>query len=418
MASLMDRLSHAWNAFTNPEQSRPSSFYETSSSYRPDRVRLTRGNERSIINAIYNRLALDCSSISIQHAKVDDNNHYLEILADSKLNNCLTLSANVDQTGRAFLQDVVMSLLDEGCVAIVPTKTSIDPKSGSYDILELRVGEIIEWMPKHVKVRLYNEDTGNKQEIIIPKSLAAIVENPFYSVMNEKNSVLQRLLRKLNLLDVVDEQSGSGKLDMIIQLPYALRGEAKKAQAEERRKEVEMQLANSKYGIAYIDSTEHITQLNRSLENNLMTQIEYLTRMLYSQLGITEEILNGTASEEVMKNYYARTIEPIISAIIDEMKRKFLTKTARSQKQSIVFFRDPFKLVPASTLADIADKFTRNEIMSSNEIRQIVGMKPVDDPKANELRNSNINAGNEQKFASTTQTDGSESTEEAKIQNG
>lgn len=417
MASLMDRLSHAWNAFTNPEQTRylPT---EVTSSFRPDRVRLSGGNERSIITAIYNRLALDCSAISILHCKVDDNGHYTAPVDNSKLNERLTTSANLDQTGRAFIHDVVISLLDEGCVAIVPTDTNIDPRTGSFSIDELRVGKITEWMPKYVRVRVYNEKTGSKQEITLPKSTVAIVENPFYSVMNEKNSVLQRLIRKLNLLDVIDEQSGQSKLDLLIQLPYSIRGESRIEQAEERKKTIEMQLANSQYGIAYIDSTEHVTQLNRSLENNLMTSIEYLTRMLYGQLGITEEILNGSAEEAVMANYYTRTIEPIVSAIVDEMKRKFLTQTARTQKQSIVYFRDPFKLVPVSSLADIADKFTRNEIMSSNEIRQIVGMKPVDDPKANELRNSNINAGNEQKFPSTNETDSSESTKEAEIQNG
>lgn len=416
MASFMDRLQHAWNAFTNPTDVLKSSYNVYSSSYRPDRVRLTRGNERSIITAIYNRLSLDVASISIQHAKVDDNGHYVESI-DSSLNQCLTVSANLDQTGKGFIQDVVLSLLDEGCVAIIPVDTDIDPLySGSFKIGSLRTGKILEWMPKHVKVRVYNERTGQKQDIVVPKLTTAIIENPFYSVMNEKNSILQRLLRKMVLLDVIDEQSGAGKLDMIIQLPYIIKTEARRQQAEQRRKDIEMQLANSKYGIAYTDGTEHITQLNRSLDNNLLKQIEYLTSMLYSQLGITTEVLNGTADEKTMSNYYSRTIEPIASAITDEMRRKFLTKTARSQKQSIVFFRDPFKLVPVSSIAEIADKFTRNEIMSSNEIRQIIGMKPVDDQRANELRNKNLNAGKNDQFA--TAADNQMLTQEGKIQNG
>lgn len=416
MASFMDRLQHAWNAFTNPTDILKSSYNVYSSSYRPDRVRLTRGNERSIITAIYNRLSLDVASISIQHAKVDDNGHYVESI-DSSLNQCLTVSANLDQTGKGFIQDVVLSLLDEGCVAIIPVDTNIDPiDSGSFKIESLRTGKILEWMPEHVKVRVYNERTGQKQDIVVPKSTTAIIENPFYSVMNEKNSILQRLLRKMVLLDVIDEQSGAGKLDMIIQLPYIIKTEARRQQAEQRRKDIEMQLANSKYGIAYTDGTEHITQLNRSLDNNLLKQIEYLTSMLYSQLGITTEVLNGTADEKTMSNYYSRTIEPIASAITDEMRRKFLTKTARSQKQSIIFFRDPFKLVPVSSIAEIADKFTRNEIMSSNEIRQIIGMKPVDDQRANELRNKNLNAGENDRFA--TAADNQMLTQEGKIQNG
>lgn len=416
MASFMDRLQHAWNAFTNPTDVLKSSYNVYSSSYRPDRVRLTRGNERSIITAIYNRLSLDVASISIQHAKVDDNGHYVESI-DSSLNQCLTVSANLDQTGKGFIQDVVLSLLDEGCVAIIPVDTDIDPLySGSFKIGSLRTGKILEWMPKHVKVRVYNERTGQKQDIVVPKLTTAIIENPFYSVMNEQNSILQRLLRKMVILDVIDEQSGAGKLDMIIQLPYIIKTEARRQQAEQRRKDIEMQLANSKYGIAYTDGTEHITQLNRSLDNNLLKQIEYLTSMLYSQLGITTEVLNGTADEKTMSNYYSRTIEPIASAITDEMRRKFLTKTARSQKQSIIFFRDPFKLVPVSSIAEIADKFTRNEIMSSNEIRQIIGMKPVDDQRANELRNKNLNAGKNDQFA--TAADNQMLTQEGKIQNG
>ena len=416
MASFMDRLQHAWNAFTNPDDIYRPSYNTYTSSYRPDRVRMTKGNERSIITAIYNRLSLDVASISIQHAKVDDNGHYVESI-DSSLNQCLNVSANLDQTGKGFIQDIVLSLLDEGCVAVVPVDTDIDPRdSGSFKIGSLRTGKILEWMPKHVRVRVYNERTGQKEEIIVPKATTAIIENPFYSVMNEQNSILQRLLRKMVLLDVIDEQSGAGKLDMIIQLPYIIKTDARRQQAEQRRKDIEMQLANSKYGIAYTDGTEHITQLNRSLDNNLLKQIEYLTSMLYSQLGITTEVLNGTADEKTMSNYYSRTIEPIASAITDEMKRKFLTKTARSQKQSIVFYRDPFKLVPVSSIAEIADKFTRNEIMSSNEIRQIIGMKPVDDERANELRNKNLNASETDQFASTD--DQQKLTQEGKNQNG
>ena len=416
MASFMDRLQHAWNAFTNPNDIYRQSYNTYTSSYRPDRVRMTKGNERSIITAIYNRLSLDVASISIQHAKVDDNGHYVESI-DSSLNQCLNVSANLDQTGKGFIQDIVLSLLDEGCIAVVPVDTDIDPRdSGSFKIGSLRTGKILEWMPKHVRVRVYNERTGQKEEIIVPKATTAIIENPFYSVMNEQNSILQRLLRKMVLLDVIDEQSGAGKLDMIIQLPYIIKTDARRQQAEQRRKDIEMQLANSKYGIAYTDGTEHITQLNRSLDNNLLKQIEYLTSMLYSQLGITTEVLNGTADEKTMSNYYSRTIEPIASAITDEMKRKFLTKTARSQKQSIVFYRDPFKLVPVSSIAEIADKFTRNEIMSSNEIRQIIGMKPVDDERANELRNKNLNAGDADQFASTN--DLQKLTQEGKNQNG
>jgi hypothetical protein len=330
------------------------------------------------------------SAIDIRHVRLDKNGRFLEEI-NSGLNNCLTLSANMDQTGRAFKQDIVMSMLDEGCVAIVPTDTTTDPKvTDSYDVETMRVGKIIQWRPRHVQVRLYNEQTGNKEEIWLPKKMVAIVENPLYAVMNEPNSTMQRLVHKLGLLDITDEQTASGKLDLIIQLPYVIKTDARRQQAENRRKDIEMQLAGSKYGIAYTDGTEKITQLNRSLDNNLMKQVEYLTNQLYSQLGITQTILDGTADEKTMLNYYSRTIEPIVSAIADEMKRKFLTKTARTQNQSIEFFRDPFKLVPVNDIAEIADKFTRNEIMTSNEIRQIVGMKPSDDPKADELRNSNI----------------------------
>lgn len=388
--TLGTRLKHAWNAFFNKD---PTDYFKNVGigyTYRPDRPRLTRGNERSIVTSVYNRLALDASSVSIQHVRLDENNRFLSVI-DSGLNGCLTVEANLDQTGRAFIQDIVMSMLDEGSVAIVPVDTTFNPEiTGSYDILSMRTGKILEWYPSHVKVRVYNEKTGRKEDIVVPKSTIGIVENPLYAVINEPNSTMQRLIRKLNLLDVVDEQSSSGKLDLIIQLPYVIKTEARRQQAEKRRKDIEDQLAGSKYGIAYTDGTEHITQLNRSVENNLMKQIEYLTSMLYSQLGITQSILDGTADDKTMLNYYNRTIEPILSAIVDEMKRKFLTKTARSQLQSILFFRDPFKLVPVNEISEIADKFTRNEIMTSNEIRQIIGMKPSDDPKADELRNKNL----------------------------
>ena len=388
---ISDRLQHAWNAFMNRDPTYNYQDLGNSYSIRPDRPRFTRGNERSIVTSVYNRIALDVSAISIQHVRLDDNGRFKEQM-NTSLNSCLTLSANTDQTGRAFIQDAVMSMLDEGCVAIVPIDTTTDPNiSDSYDILTMRTAKILDWYPHHVRIRVYNEKIGRQEETIVPKKMVAIVENPLYAVINEPNSTMQRLVRKLGLLDVTDEQTASGKLDLIIQLPYVIKTEARRQQAEERRKSIEMQLAGSKYGIAYTDGTERITQLNRSLENNLMKQIEYLTSMLYSQLGITQSILDGTADEKTMLNYYSRTIEPIISAIVDEMKRKFLTKTARSQHQSIVFFRDPFKLVPVNDIAEIADKFTRNEIMTSNEIRQIVGMKPSNDPKADKLINSNLN---------------------------
>ncbi len=386
------RLKHAWNAFMNRDPTRYYRDMGMGYSYRPDRIRMTRGNERSIVTSVYNRIALDASAVDIIHSRLDENDRFVGIIP-SGLNECLTVGANIDQTGRAFIQDVVMSMLDEGCVAIVPVDTTIDPIStGSYDIDTMRTAKILEWYPKDIKVRIYNDRSGQKEDIIVPKGMSAIVENPLYAVINEPNSTMQRLIRKLNLLDVIDEQSGSGKLDLIIQLPYVIKTEARRKQAENRRKDIEMQLAGSKYGIAYTDGTERITQLNRAVDNNLMAQIEYLTSMLYSQLGITQGILDGTADEKTMLNYYNRTIEPILSAIVDEMKRKFLTKTARTQKQSILFFRDPFKLVPVSEISEIADKFTRNEIMTSNEIRQVVGMKPSDDPKADELRNSNLSA--------------------------
>ena len=385
------RLMHAWNAFTGRNTMIGYNSMGGGYSYRPDRPRLTRGNERSIVTSVYNRIALDVAAINIQHCKLDENGRFISAM-DSKLNECLTLEANIDQTARAFIQDVVMSMLDEGSVAIIPTDTTLDPKiTSSYDILSMRTGKILEWYPKHVKVRLYNERTGKKEELILPKNTIGIIENPLFAVMNEPNSTMQRLIRKLNILDAIDEQSGSGKLDLIIQLPYVIKTEARRQQAENRRKDIEMQLAGSKYGIAYTDGTERITQLNRSVDNQLMKQIEYLTSMLYSQLGITQAILEGTADEQAMLNYNSRTVEPIVSAIVDEMKRKFLSKTARTQNQSIAFFRDPFKLVPINNIADIADKFTRNEILTSNEIRQIIAMKPSDDPKADQLRNSNLN---------------------------
>lgn len=388
--SFGSRLKHAWNVFRSRDPTVELGDIGASYYNRPDRPRFTRGNERSITTSVLNRIALDASAIDILHVRLDKNGRFLEEI-NSGLNNCLRLSANTDQTGRAFKQDVVMSLLDEGCVAIVPTDTTMNPKAtDSYDIETMRVGKIIQWRPQRVQVRLYNEQTGKKEEIWLPKKMVAIVENPLYAVMNEPNSTMQRLIHKLGLLDITDEQTASGKLDLIIQLPYVIKTDARRQQAENRRKDIEMQLAGSKYGIAYTDGTEKITQLNRSLENNLMKQVEYLTNQLYSQLGITQTILDGTADEKTMLNYYNRTIEPIVSAIADEMKRKFLTKTARTQNQSIEFFRNPFKLVPVNDIAEIADKFTRNEIMTSNEIRQIVGMKPSDDPKADELRNSNI----------------------------
>lgn len=391
------RLKHAWNAFLNRDP--PSVQYRDRGmaySYRPDRMRFSRGNERTIVTSVYNRIGIDCAAIHILHARLDENGRYTEDIP-SGLNNCLTLEANADQTGRAFIQDVVMSMMDEGCVAIVPVETTLNPfVTGSYDINSMRVGKILEWYPKEVKVRVYNENTGRQEDLILPKKTVGIVENPLFAVMNEPNSTLQRLIRKLAILDVVDEETSTGKLDIIIQLPYAIKTEARLQQAERRRKAIEEQLEGSRLGIAYADSTEKITQLNRSLDNNLLKQIEYLQNLLWGQLGITQNVMDGTADDKTMLNYYNRTIEPIISAVTDEMKRKFLTKTARSQGQSIVFFRDPFKLVPVADIAEIADKFTRNEIMSSNEIRQVVGLKPSGDPKADELRNSNISESKEE----------------------
>lgn len=396
------RLMHAWNAFTNRDPTYPRTLGE-SYYHRPDRIQFTRGNERSIATAVYNRIAMDVAAVGIRHVKLDENMRYSSDI-DSGLNKCLNLEANIDQTGRAFIQDVVMSMLDEGCVAIVPVDTSMDPTvSGSYSIDSMRTGKIVQWYPQHVKVRLYNDRTGKKQEVTLPKSTVAIIENPLYAVINEPNSTMQRLIRKLSLLDVTDEQTASGKLDLIIQLPYVIKTQSKRDEAERRRKEIERQLAGSKYGIAYADGTERITQLNRSVENNLMKQIEYLTEMLYSQLGITQTVMDGTADEKTMLNYNNRSIEPIMSAIVDELKRKFLTKTARSQGQSIMMFRDPFKLVPVDNIAEIADKFTRNEIMTSNEFRQVIGMKPSNDPKADQLVNANISQPKEEYEEQETQ---------------
>lgn len=407
----MDTLQHAWNSFTNRD---PTDYYKNvgnSYSYRPDRVKFTRGNERSIVTSVYNRISLDVAAINILHARLDDNDRYSSTI-NSNLNRCLTKSANIDQTGRAFIQDIVMSMLDEGCVAIVPVDTTINPEeSGSYDILSMRTGRIVQWYPKHVKVNVYNDRTGYREDITLSKDKVCVIENPLYAVINEPNSTMQRLIRKLNLLDVVDEQSSSGKLDLIIQLPYVIKSQARKEQAEERRKTIESQLAGSKYGIAYADGTERITQLNRPVENNLMKQIEYLTSLLYAQLGITQSILDGTADDKTMLNYYNRTIEPIVSVIVDEIDRKFLTKTARSQKQAIRYFRDPFKLVPINDIAEIADKFTRNEIVSSNEIRTLIGFKPSDDPSADELRNKNLN---QSKVSKQNQND---TTDEESIEN-
>lgn len=389
--SIGSRLKHAWNAFiTNRDPTRYIQSLGPGFSSRPDRPRLSRGNERTIVTSIYNRIALDVAGISIKHCRLDDNGRYVSEV-NSGLNNCLNLEANIDQTGRAFIQDIVLSMFDEGCVAIVPVDTTLNPKdTNSYDIQTMRTGKIVEWYKHDIKVQIYNDQIGEKQEIILPKNQVAIVENPLYAVINEPNATMQRLIKKLRLLDVSDERTLSGKLDLIIQLPYSTRTDVKKEQAERRREALESQLVDSKYGIAYADATEKIIQLNRSVENNLMSQIEYLTNQLYSQLGLTQSVMDGTADEKTMLNYNNRTIEPIIAAIVDEMKRKFLTKTARTKGQSIMYFKDPFKLVPVNDIAEIADKFTRNEIMTSNEIRQIVGMKPSSDPKADELVNSNI----------------------------
>ena len=419
---ILDRLSHAWNAFIgiDPVDNRAPRIDYTmlgpSSSYRADRVYFKRTTEKSMVSAYLNRIANDCAAIDIRHVKLDEGKRYKEDIK-SGLNECLSVEANIDQTARMLIRDAVMSMFDEGVVAICPIDTTLDPsKSNSYDINSLRVGKIIQWYPRHIKVEVYNDRTGNKSELIFPKSQVAIIENPLYAIMNESNSTLQRLIRKLAILDVVDEQSGSGKLDLIIQLPYIIKTEARRQQAESRRKDIEQQLNNSKYGIAYTDGTEHVTQLNRPIENNLLKQVEYLTSMLQGQLGMDQTIMNGTADEKTMLNYYNVTVKPVMDAIVDEMKRKFLTKTARSQGQSIMYFRDPFKLVPISNIADIADKFTRNEILSSNEVRQIVGFKPVQDAKADELRNKNLNVQEGQTFAVTNE-DGKVSVEEGNPSN-
>ena len=392
--SIGSRLKHAWNAFLNRDPP-GKSYYGGGYSYRPDRVRLNRANDRTIMTAIYTRIAMDASAITINHVRLDDNGRFDEVL-DSGLNSCLNISGNKDQTGRALRYDMFLSMLDEGVVALVPIDVDIDPKTGKTEIESLRVGKVKEWYPDDVRLEVYNDRTGQKEEITLPKARVALIENPFYAVMNEPNGTVQRLIRKLNLMDVIDEQLGSGKLDLIIQLPYVVKSEARRQQALKRRKEVEQQLAGSKYGIAYTDGTEHITQLNRSLENNLLKTVEYLTNMAYSQLGITPEIMNGTATDTVMTNYENRTIEPIVAAAVDELKRKFLTKEDRAAGESVLYFRDPFKLAPVSMVAEMADKFTRNEIMTSNEFRQVIGMKPSKDPKADELRNSNISASKEE----------------------
>lgn len=396
---LGTRLRHAWNAFLNKDPTDEIVYYPelgSASSYRPDRPRLTKGNDRSIATSVLNRIAMDAAAVEIKHVRLDENNRYREDIDDG-LNNCLTVEANIDQTARDFRQDVVLSLLDEGCIAIVPVDTTIDPrKSSAYDIITMRVAQVLEWYPRHVRVRIYNDRTGHKEDKILPKTMVSIVENPLYAVINEPNSTLQRLIRKLALLDMSDSNTVSKKMDLIIQLPYVIKTKARKDQAEQRRKDIEDQLANSEYGIAYTDGTEHVIQLNRAVENNLQAQIEYLTRMLYSQLGITTEIMDGTATQEAMTNYNSRTIEPIVAAIVDEMSRKFLTKTARSQRQAIVYFVNPFRLVPLNQVAELSDKLSRNEIMTSNEIRQILGLKPSNDPSADELRNKNLSQSKEE----------------------
>lgn len=394
--NFISRLQHAWNAFRNRDPTGHQYGYGPSYGSRPDRTRMRFGNERSIVSSIYTRIGIDVAAVSIQHIRLDENGRYAETI-NSNLNECLTVQANIDQSGRALIQDIVMSMFDEGVVAVVPVDTTLNPnESGSFDIQSLRVGKILEWYPRHVRVQLYNDREGRRDEVILEKRFVAIIENPLYAVMNEPNSTLKRLVHKLNLLDSIDEQSGSGKLDLIIQLPYVIKTPARREQAEQRRKDIEMQLAGSKYGIAYTDGSEKVTQLNRPAENNLMAQIEYLTSMLYSQLGITENVFNGTAEEAEMLNYYNRTVEPILAAITDAMNRTFLTKTARTQGQKIVYLREPFKLVPVNNLAEIVDKFTRNEILTSNEIRAMIGYKPVDDPKADELRNSNLSRPKEE----------------------
>lgn len=415
---LKHRLSHAWNTFKNKDPTDYMGIGPGFSGYRPDRYRSTRGHERSIVTSINNRIAMDVASMNIRHVQLDKNGRFLKEM-DTGLNNCLKLEANIDQNGRNFIQDVVLSMLDEGVVAIVPVDTEIDPeKSAGIDVLTMRTGRILDWYPKHVRVELYNEDSGRREEVTLPKSSVAIIENPLYAVINEPNSTMQRLIRKLSLLDIVDEKTSSGKLDLIIQLPYVVKTPQRRQQAEIRRKDIETQLAEGKYGIAYTDGTEKITQLNRPVENNLMKQIEYLTNMVYSQIGMTQSILDGTADEKTMLNYYNRTVEPILAAIVDELKRKFLSKNARSRMQTVTFFRDPFKLVPVNEIAEIADKFTRNEIMTANEIRQVIGMKPSDDPRADELRNKNLSAPADNKQASQPAGSITDNQEEETNQNG
>ena len=391
MADPLSVIKHAWGLFTNTNNKNPTIKPEGSSyTISPTRPRFTRGNERTIVTSVYNRIAIDASTMDVMHVRLDDEGRFKEPIK-SNLNNCLTVEANIDQTSRAFMLDIVISLLDEGCVAVVPVKTTLNPNNTeSYDIEELRTGRIMEWFPKHVLVRLYNDETGMYQDVTLPKSQVAIIENPLYTIMNEPNSTMQRLIHKLSLLDIIDEESSSGKMDLIIQLPYIIKNDTKRSQAEERRKQIEDQLRGSRYGVAYIDGTEKVTQLNRSVENNILKQVEYLTNLLYSQLGLTQTIMDGTADENAMNNYYNRTVEPVVSAIVDEFHRKFLTKTARTQGQAIMFFRDPFKLMSVTAIADTADKFTRNELLSSNEFRQIIGRKPSTDPKADMLLNKNI----------------------------
>lgn len=393
MPTITERLKHSWNAFLGRDPTPKYVDIGPAYSYRPDRPKRTLMRDKSVVTAIYNRIAVDCAAIDIEHVRIDKahNNRFTEVI-QSNLNECLTLDANLDQTGKALKRDIVMSMFDEGCIAVVPVETTINPNvSGSYDISSMRTGKILEWYPEHVKVRVYNEKSGHQEEIILPKKMVAIIENPFYSVMNEPNSTLQRLIHKLNLLDYVDEQSSSGKLNLIVQLPYVIKSTQRREQAEQRRKDIEAQLSSSKFGIAYTDGTERIMQLNRPIENNIWTEVKDLTAMLYNQLGITEEILNGTANEQTMINYYNNTIDPILSAIADEMQRKFLTKTARTQGQAIRYFRDPFRLVPVDKLSELTDKFTRNEVASPNEFRAIIGWKPSENPQADELRNRNIN---------------------------
>ena len=406
-----ERLKHSWNAFMNKDPTETKKYIDLgpSNTRRPDMFRPTRGTEKTIVTAIYTRIAMDVAALTIEHVEIDNNGRYINTIK-SGLNYALTEEANIDQTSRAFIQDIVMSMFDEGVVAIVPVDTTLDPlKTGSYDIKTMRVGSVVEWFPQYVKIRLYNDRTGKHEEITLPKKMVSLIENPLYAVMNEQGSIVKRLIRKLNILDAVDEQSGSGKLDLIIGLPYVIKTEARREQAERRRKDIEQQLSGSKYGIAYTDGTEHITQLNRSVENNMLNQIQYLTEMLYNQLGMTKGVFDGTASEEEMLNYQSRTIEPIVSAITEEMQRKFLTKTARSQNQRIMFFKDPFKLTPTEKIADIADKFTRNAILSSNEMRAIIGYKPVDDQRADELSNKNINQSEEEMQNNPIVTDNSNS---------